>query len=182
MSENWIVRREEFRSITDLLSVLSNRPNNHVMRNERSSSDKGNSSWYGTSSMSEAIKIMGKGYKDAIVQMKEKLEESIKINSKDYSDVNHPIPHSAVVGYIPNVPNAIRGIPQSMISVDRKPMKRKTLQILYSLIKSWSGNFSCFPSGVWMGFTCFDASHHQNKVLYLRSASRRVIYLGWLSR
>ena len=133
MSDNWIVRREEFRSITDLLSVLSNRPNNDIMRHEHSSSDNGNSRWYGTNSMSEAIKIMGEGYKDAIVQMKQRLEESIKINSKDYADVNHPVPHSAIVGYIPNVPNAIRGVPQSMISVDRKPMKRKTLQIMYSV-------------------------------------------------
>lgn len=133
MSENWIVKREEFKSITDLLSVLSNRPNNNIMGNQRDSSSPGNRSWYGTSSMTEAKKIMGEGYKDAVVQMKQKLEESIKINSKDYADVNHPIPHSAVVGYIPNVPNAIRGIPQAMISVDRKPMKRKTLQIMYSI-------------------------------------------------
>lgn len=61
------------------------------------------------------------------------VKQKDKIQSKYQQITNHPIPHTAVIGFIPNVPNAIRNLPNSMISVDRKPQKRKTLQILYSM-------------------------------------------------
>ena len=129
----WNVVREEFRSYSDLVEKLNSRKNNKIMKKEHSSQHVGNEDWYGTSTYSEAEKMIVNGYKEAVAKMKKRVENASRINSEQLRDVNHPVPHNAIAGYIPNVPNAIRGIPQSMISVDRKPMKRKTLHILYSV-------------------------------------------------
>ncbi|MBO7423147.1 MAG: hypothetical protein J6T99_07150 [Oscillospiraceae bacterium] len=110
---------------------MSHRENNRVMRGNHSSKE-GSKDFTGTKSYSEALNLMQTGYDEAAKMLKRDVKNKSKINAKCMGIVKHPTPHSAVVGYIPNVPNAIRNLPASMISIDRTPMKRKTLDIIYS--------------------------------------------------
>lgn len=130
MSE-WDLKYEQFKSYDQMLEELRRRPNNRFMRNEHDSDSKGNVDWYGTNSLAEAYKLLGEGYVAAVKKMKTSVEKQIKANAGKLEVVNHARPANAVVGYIPNVPNALRGLPQSMITVNIKPMKKKTLHIMY---------------------------------------------------
>ena len=100
------------------------------MRNEHASRD-GSREFTGTSSYDQAIKLLKTGYTEAAKLLREDVKQKDKIQSKFQSITNHPCPHTAVQGFIPHVPNAIMNLPNSMISIDRKPQKRKTLSIVY---------------------------------------------------
>lgn len=126
------VAKEEFKDFSTLLSTLRKRPNNSAFRGRKRSSDPD----YGftlTHSYEEAEKMLGTGYLDILSQLKSDVKAKSKIGSKYTADVQHPVPHSGIVGYCPCIPNAIMGLPNSMITSDRKPMKRKTLSILYCI-------------------------------------------------
>ena len=86
-----------------------------------------------THNYGEAIELMQTGFNEAAKMLRTDVAQKTKIQSKYAALVQHPAPHNAVVGFIPNVPNAIRNIPESMITKDKKPMKRKTLDIVYSM-------------------------------------------------
>jgi len=124
------VVREDFSSLHQLLDTISKRPNGKCMKGANSSRT-GNSSFTGTANYDEAVKLLSNGYTEILSQLKDDVKAKSKISAKYAADVTHPIPHAAIVGYAPCVPNAILGLPNSMISVDRVPMKRKTLSIIY---------------------------------------------------
>lgn len=140
----WILNYEKFRSYDQLLDELAKRRNNTAMRDQHSSETQGQKNWYGTSSYGEAIKLLGSGYKEVVTKLEKNVAGMSKMEAKHFQTVNHPIPHNAIVGYMPNVPAAIQNLPQSMITVDRKPMKRKTLNILYIVSGSASRETSYF--------------------------------------
>ena len=124
------VVREDFSSLNQLLDVISKRPNNKCMQGA-DSSRSGSISFTMTESYDEATKLLVNGYTDILGKLKDDVKAKAKITAKYTADVAHPMPHSAIVGYCPCVPNAILGLPNSMISVDRVPMKRKTLSVIY---------------------------------------------------
>lgn len=124
--------REEFHSIYQLMHTLESRQNNSYMKNENQSKE-GSKSFTGTQSWNSAIKMLGTGYLEVIPNLQKNIEIQNKINAKYSEAIEKAVPKIRMQGYVPCVPNAIRGIPQSMISVDKKPMKRKTLHILYSV-------------------------------------------------
>lgn len=142
MSE-WRLVREEFGSFDQLLETLKRRPNNPKMQGQRLSMS-GSQSFTGTKSYSEAVKMLGTGYLDVIPKMQRNLKEQAKLNAKYVETVEHPRPHNAVVGFIPNVPASLLNLPESMISNNRKPMKRKTLHIHYVVSGSCSRDSSYF--------------------------------------
>lgn len=122
--------QENFSSISEALETINSRPNNHHMRDAHSSSESG--SWFsGTSSYEEAVSLLKFGYTEPIVQVKEKLRENKRVSSKLYSSMPRPIPRNKVVGSVPNIPNALRGLPESMIAMDKTAQKRRTLSIMY---------------------------------------------------
>lgn len=126
---------ETFRDFGSLMQTLMSRPNNEIMKGEKSSqrleSEDDDDPWFGTKDFLTAVEMLGTGYKGAMDSMKRNLEVQAKLNSEFAKSIEHPKPHNAVVGFIPCVPNAIRNLPNSMVSYDRKPMKRKTVSIKY---------------------------------------------------
>lgn len=123
--------KEDFKSLSELVKTLDNRPNNQFMRNENSS-HSGDDEFTGTSSYEEAINLLRFGYTDPIAQVKEELKKSKLVTSKIYQSLPKIMPENKVVGFVPNVPNSLLGIPESMIFMDKKHQKRKTLSIIYS--------------------------------------------------
>lgn len=128
-THDYSLYREDFGSIYSLLNTINNRENNSFMRNEDSSQEHGNEEWSGTSSYEEAQSLLIHGYEDPIKSIKSNLAKNKKLTSKIYSLIPKPIAQNRVVGF---VPNALRGLPESMITMEKLHKKRKTISIIYA--------------------------------------------------
>jgi len=124
------VYRENFPSIANLISTISSRKNNDVMEGRHDSEKSGCESWYNTKSFKEACEFAKFGWPNPLEGLKESLRASIKESAK-YQVVNKSMPHSHIVGYIPHIPNAIQNLPNSMITTDIFPQKRKTIHVVF---------------------------------------------------
>lgn len=128
------VVREEFKSFAEMLNIINGRPNSEYMRGKKESMERESSGgWYGTKNWTEACTLLGTGYLDVLSDLKKNIAMQNKLNSKFVEMIDRPRPSIGVQGYVPCVPNALRNLPKSMINIDRKPQKRKTLHILYSI-------------------------------------------------
>lgn len=121
---------EHFNNINQLLSALQTRPNNEVMRGKHSSEKTGDAEWNGTENWDEAISLFRNGYTEILPRIREGMQKNAKVYHQ-YSALPKALPRNKPVGYIPNVPNAIMNLPDSMIHVERTPQKRKTLSLIY---------------------------------------------------
>lgn len=124
--------KEEFSSIFELMNTLKERPNNKFMRDEHGSQTTGNSSWSGTNTYEEAESLLIYGYNDPVKNIKSNLIKNKKLVSKMYNLIPKPIATNQVVGFVPNVPNALMGLPKSMISVEKINRNKKTISIIYA--------------------------------------------------
>ena len=131
-THDYSLYREDFGSIYSLLNTINNRENNSFMRNEDSSQKHGNEEWSGTSSYEEAQSLLIHGYEDPIKSIKSNLAKNKKLTSKIYNSIPKPIVQNRVVGFVPNVPNALKGLPESMITLEKLHKKRKTISIIYA--------------------------------------------------
>lgn len=118
---------EEFPNIFYLTKTLETREKNEEMRGE-DSSKTGSSGFTGTESYEEAIKLLYDGAQE--------IAEKIRAKTTDV-DLSEYLPRrqieTGVVGYVPHVPNAILGLPNSMIKSNNEPMKNKALMITTSI-------------------------------------------------
>ena len=118
---------ERFDSIHNLLNTINSRPNNEIMKNENDSQKKGSTSFYGTPTYDEARELLVNGWDDPLNEIKK------EVGLINYSGMGYKTrPQNAVVGYIPNVPNALQNLPQSMITINRIPQKVRAINIYYS--------------------------------------------------
>lgn len=131
-THDYSLYREDFGSIYSLLNTINNRENNSFMRNEDSSQEHGNEEWSGTSSYEEAQSLLIHGYEDPVKSIKSNLAKNKKLTSKIYNSIPKPIVQNRVVGFVPNVPNALKGLPESMITLEKFHKKRKTISIIYA--------------------------------------------------
>lgn len=121
------VIEEHFESINQLLNVIDSRPNNSEMRSQHSSKE-GDKSFTGTKNWNEAVELFQYGYKDVLDEIKSGIAKNVKCN---VTEQRRHI-RNGVVGYAPNVPNAIQGLPNSMIYTEKQPQKVKAVTIYYA--------------------------------------------------
>lgn len=119
---------EKFESIDELLKVIESRPNNKVMQYENSSTN-GSEGFTGTKSYDYAKELITKGWSEPLEKLKAGTHKNIKTNVTR----EKALPSNGVVGYVPCVPNAILGLPKSMIKTDRVPSKVKAVTITYGI-------------------------------------------------
>lgn len=119
---------EEFKSISQMLEVLNRRPHNTTSETDNSSNSD-DYEFTGTHSYEEAENLIVNGDK----KLYEKIKDRLKVSRDIKTDIlpKRQIKND-IIGYAPNVPNAIMGLPNSMINIEKKPMKSKTVSILYS--------------------------------------------------
>ena len=129
MADIKIVQKEHYDSIKQFLTTINSRTKNNVMRCE-DSSQTGSSSFTGTKSYAEATELLEKGWSDVLPKIRKQFETSVKSNANGAIDRRRTYNH--VVGYVPNVPNAILGLPQSMINQHIEPQKVKVVSIVYA--------------------------------------------------
>lgn len=121
------VVEEHFNSIRELLKILGNRQNNASMANRHASTEN-DKSFTGTKDWSEAVNLFETGYTDVLPQIKSGLEKNIKATGVR----NRRFVRTGIVGYAPHVPNAIQGLPNSMIYTETQPQKIKAVTIYYA--------------------------------------------------
>jgi hypothetical protein len=120
--------KEHFGSIHQMLSVIESRPNNSVMAGQ-DSSKTGTKRFTGTDSYEEAKQLFETGYTEILDQVK----TGVGNNLKKTQNINRRTIRTGVIGYAPHVPNAILGLPNSMILTEQQPQKIKTVSIVVGI-------------------------------------------------
>lgn len=123
---------EEFSSIKEMLETIFEREKNEVMMYYDSSTKNGKD-FTGTKSMEEALELLTFGDKEKY----ELIIQNIRTSgiTRTLMLPKRQI-RTGVVGYAPNVPNAIMGLPNSMIYTDKPKMKSKVISLLYSVCEN----------------------------------------------
>lgn len=138
------VIKEHFNSIDEMLKIINSRPNNKGMEFEHASTENGKS-FTGTSSYEEAVDLFRYGYKEILPQIKSGVSENLK---RTEVRQRRRIENS-VVGYAPNVPNAILGLPNSMINVKSIPQKVKAISLVVGITENaGTGTEEFIKSGI----------------------------------
>lgn len=118
--------QEHFNSISEMLSVICSRPNNHIMK-ERHSSVNGEKLFTRTKNWDEAMNLYKYGYTEVL----EEIKKGTTAVGGNRAHVERNKIVNDVIGYAPHVPNAILGLPNSMIGMKKIPQKVKTVSIIY---------------------------------------------------
>lgn len=111
-------RYEHFNTIYEFENALRTRAVNNAFAGKDESHKKDHSDWRGTATYDEAQGLLEKGWNVKVEQMKSELEKFSR-----NVDVQRRKQIKSVAGYAPCVPNAIRGVPKSMLS--SKPVQKK---------------------------------------------------------
>lgn len=124
------VTQEYFSSINHMLACLDSRDNNSAMYDQHSSTERNNSSWAGTSSYEEAVKLLTCGYTDILDKLSLGIRKAIK-SLKDF-DFSKSYMVEDVQGACPIVPNYLQGLPKTMSYRQPVAKKVKTINIVYA--------------------------------------------------
>lgn len=120
---------ERFDNINQMLTALKNRPANTVFKSRDLSSETGSEDFTRTKSYEEALKLIENGWEEPL----EKIKKGVSNGFKSNGTLNKSRPQTGIVGYAPCVPNAILGLPNSMIMTEKTPSKVKAVTILFMM-------------------------------------------------
>lgn len=118
---------EVFTSTNDLVDVCETRTLNKGFTEDRFGGYKMESEWSGLKSIDEAKTYLREGWSDKVPQLK----TVIRNVDKTYPQSKMVKFVDSVEGFIPIVPKAIMGLPDSMRDCTKKVMKGKVINILY---------------------------------------------------
>ena len=122
----WKINHEKFDSIDNFLKVINSRERNKIMSTQNASRE-GTMSFTGTKSYEEAVELLANGYEKPLEKIKTEVAKDLEISKSR----QRRIPQNAVVGFVPNVPNYLLGIPEQMITVSQTTEKTKAISIVY---------------------------------------------------
>lgn len=119
-----------FDNITELADYVTTRNKKSGRGNE--SNTIGEKYWYGTENFDEAIDLLKYGDEELFKKIKEeKAKLEIKNNlGNSKSRLNYK---NDVCGYIPNVPNYLKGCPINMINCNRNKLSHKIVNIFLNV-------------------------------------------------
>lgn len=121
---------EHFDSIREMLATVGSRKNNSAMVSRRASMD-GTRDFTGTRDWEHAMDLFQNGYHDPMDKLRREMAKTAVKTPAQRRMVS-----TGVVGYAPHVPNAILGLPNSMIHTKSTPQKIKTVSIIYSIVEN----------------------------------------------
>lgn len=116
----------------DVFARNLERPVNKVFagrtRSSQSTSDK---AWYGTPDFETAMHLFNNGWTEKADEIR---NHFVKFERAQEREVQYQKsrPTTSVVGFAPHVPNAILGLPDSMIYKEQSPMKAKVVRIIFN--------------------------------------------------
>ena len=117
---------EQFDSLGQYLDTIAERKPNQVFSGCSLHSNDRDRAFTLTNSYEEASELARTGYKDGLDKLKEANSKTRHMGS-----VPKALPATSVVGFAPHVPNAITGVPCSMITTQKVEQKAKVISILY---------------------------------------------------
>lgn len=117
---------EHFDSLGRYLETIENRKPNRVFVGHELSSREGGRSFSLTGSYEEATELARTGYKEGLDKLK-----AANSKARHMGSAPKALPVTSVVGFAPHVPNAITGVPCSMIATQKVEQKAKVISILY---------------------------------------------------
>lgn len=123
-----LMSHEEFTSISELIETINGRRNNRAMQGEHSS-DKEDSEFSMSKSLAHAEEMLQKGWTEHLDSIKTAVRKS---NRELYNLFKTKrLPANMTVGFVPNVPNALQNLPDSMINIQQTFQKKKTKHVIY---------------------------------------------------
>lgn len=135
--------KEHFNSVHELLNILDARKNNKVMAHS-DASETGSEDFTGTASYKEARELFEKGWEEPL----EKIKTGLKTITSSV-EVKRRRVTTGVVGYAPHVPNAIQGLPNSMILTEMPVQKERAIAISYNISEcAWVEADTFIKSGI----------------------------------
>ena len=120
---------EHFNSIDAMVEAGNKRPNNSAMGDSKDS-ETGSKSFTNTNSYKEAEELLKYGWSEKLPEIKKALGQFERVNAGTAS-VSRQRPALGIAGFTPHIPNAILGLPNSMIYTNKEPQKVKVIRILY---------------------------------------------------
>ena len=125
--------KEQFKTLESMIDIMDRRAVNKAfkVKEDRLSSqrvDDDKKPWAGTGTWAETMALVKNGYSDPLKKMKTELT---RIGAAQTAEKR--IRYNDVIGFIPNVPNALRGVPLAMINQKRIPKKVNAISLIYSL-------------------------------------------------
>lgn len=123
---------EEYHNLTAFAKSLERKENTVFARASLHSKENCDSDWAGTRTYEEAVDLFNNGWSEKVEEIRKGLVQFAKANERDVS-YQKKRPENSVVGFAPHVPNAILGLPNSMIQTERTPMKVKVVRIIYNM-------------------------------------------------
>ena len=124
---------EKFSSLdafSDSLNRQVNKP--FKAKNSLSSQKYDKECWSGTRTYTDALQLFNYGWTEKADEIRRDFAQFQKVHEATVSHTKSR-PATAVVGFAPHVPNAILGLPNSMIYTERQPMKAKVVRIIYNM-------------------------------------------------
>lgn len=121
------VAYEIFDTVDELIEYLYSQP--HRRGNDAMNGIFDDEEWRGCKNFKEAENLALNGWEEVIEK-----KEFQNFYNKKIGEENKMIKFkNDVVGYVPIVPNVIRGIPNCMINIEKRPVKSKIIHILYNI-------------------------------------------------
>lgn len=124
------IRMERYESGRELIQTCSGREVTKGFPKDHFNKDyKCDERFEGISKMSQAFDMLNNGWTEKVEELKKTIKD---VERRGYSDKNAGLKPD-IVGFIPIVPNAIRGLPMSMLNTNVKPKKNKVISVVYGL-------------------------------------------------
>lgn len=120
------VIHEHFDSLGQYLETIKNRKPNKVFTGQELFSESGGRKFTLTDSYKEADDLARIGYKEGLDQL-----QAVNKKTRHIGSAPKALPATSAVGFAPHVPNAITGVPCSMITTQKVEQKAKVISILY---------------------------------------------------
>lgn len=120
---------ETYSSVEHMLRMFDRPENAAFAGKDLTSKEEGSASWRGTKTYAEAVELIRNGWEEPLKELKAAMKN---VGIKPNVTTETVRPRTSVIGYAPHVPNAIQGIPESMIGTERVPQKVKAVTIIYS--------------------------------------------------
>jgi hypothetical protein len=117
---------ESFKSLEEYIDVISSRSNNEVFK-DKNSSKTNDYDFTLTDSYEESLILALKGYQQGLEEI-----SAVNFIPKHTEKGSRNLQCNDVVGYAPHVPNAIKGLAQSMITKKPTEQTQKVITILYN--------------------------------------------------
>lgn len=127
---------EQFKSLTEMEKIVKSRELTDWVKSRgavRNGAKDGEKAWTGGIYYNDAYNLLRFGWDKPVAKFSAGLK---KIDEKNIKDRNKVMPFKSVYGSKPIVPNALKGLPKSMMNKKIVPKKSKVINVFYEVSRS----------------------------------------------